>query len=126
MNASAFAAASRGTDVSNIAGARRLNRSAVAAALRLWTSSPMLSACAISGISSMPPVRASVARKRRREVARDPAQAIDHLGSVGAEAQHLAEPFVEVAVRAVAVRLFSTTQSGIDGLMMPAIGPTAP
>jgi hypothetical protein len=62
MNDSALAAVSRGTAVSSSAGARRLNSSAVAAALRLWTSSPMFSACAISGISSMPPACARTAR----------------------------------------------------------------
>ena len=62
MKASVAAAASRVTSASNSAGARRLKSSAVAAALRLCTSSPMLSACAISGFSSIGPVRASAAR----------------------------------------------------------------
>ena len=126
MNASARAAASRGTGDSNIAGARRLNRSAVAAALRLWTSSPMLSACAINGINSMPPVCSSVARntgarspaiQRRRSITSGP---------LAPKRSTLPSPSLQLLYARLPCVRFSTTQSGIDGLMIPAIGPTAP
>ena len=63
MNWIVAVASARATSASISAGAMRLMNSAVAAALRLWTSSPMLSACAISGFSSIAPVRASTAAR---------------------------------------------------------------
>ena len=88
--------------VRSSAGARRLSSSDEAATLRLCTSSPMCSACAISGFSSTPP-KFSSGGERRRQHRRHPAQPLDHLRAVGAEAQHLAQAFVEVAVRPLAV-----------------------
>ena len=62
MKPMAAATSSRLALERSIAGARRLSSSEVAAALRLWTSSPICSACAISGFTSIGPVSMSVVR----------------------------------------------------------------
>ena len=126
MKSSAAAAASRGTSHAISAGASRLNRSEVAAALRLCSSSPMLSACAINGLSSIGPVRASAARnvgarasamKRRRPITSRPC---------APNRSTLPSPSFMLQNARLPAALFSTTKTGIDGLMIPAIGPTAP
>ena len=61
MNSVTAATSPGAVSVRSSAGARRLSSSDDAATLRLCTSSPMCSACAISGFSSMPPRLSSAA-----------------------------------------------------------------
>ena len=85
-----------------------------AAALRLCTSSPMCSACAISGFSSIPPDLRAAQPEGPRSTLAIHFRRVDHLGAVGPEAQHLAEPFVEVAEATIAcspIRARSTPAS---------------
>ena len=56
----------------------------------------------------------------------EPAQPLQDGGVVGAEAEDLAEALVQGRVGARPRAAFSTTTTGIDGLITPAIGPTAP
>ena len=55
MNARLSRSLSGGTSACSAAGAKRLKNSDDAAALRLWHSSPMCSACAMSGFISTGP-----------------------------------------------------------------------
>ena len=64
--------------------------------------------------------------ERLAQDARHPLQPIDDLGVVGAKPQHLAEPFVEIAEGQRPLAASRTIHTGIEGLMTPAIGPTAP
>jgi hypothetical protein len=55
-----------------------------------------------------------------------PSQPLGDRLAIGAVAQHLAQPLVHRAVGEVAVRLVHcSTNTGIEGETMPAIGPTA-
>ena len=75
------------------------------ARLRLWPSSPIWSIWAMIALMSIGPCRADRLLQDRAEHAVHPAQPVDHLGAVGAVAQHLAEALVERAPRRVAVHL---------------------
>lgn len=63
--------------------------------------------------------------QHRAEHVAHPAQTAQHFVVVGPETQYLAQPLVEIAVGAVAAVGVFTTHTGMDGLMTPAIGPTA-
>ena len=84
------------------ASVSRLNSRPEAAALRLCSSSPMCSACAISGLRSGVRQTAHRDLHRGEEFGAEPAQPFEDVGRIGAEAQHLAEALVEIAVGAVA------------------------
>jgi hypothetical protein len=85
----------------------------------------MLSACAISGFSSIGPDFASAARsaaatsramKRSRSITSR---------SFAPKRSTLPSPSLKLLYARLPAPVFSTTQTGIDGEMMPAIGPTA-
>jgi hypothetical protein len=126
MNCSVAAASARATSASNSAGAMRLKNSAVAAALRLCTSSPMLSACAISGFSSIGPLCANTARSVGAITAAIVRRRLMTSGPLAPKRSTLPRPSLKLQYARLPAFLFSTTNTGIDGLMMPAIGPTAP
>jgi hypothetical protein len=75
--------------------------SEVPARLRLWPSSPICSAWAMTPFMSIGPCSFS-AFFMTGELRLDPAQAREHLVGEGAVTQHLAEPLVDRAVGAVA------------------------
>ena len=102
-NRSASAAAAPEGGDGGDARRQQLGNSSEPALLRLCPSSPMCSASAISARRSMPSPPAERLGEQRRHASVHPAQAIEHLGGVGAVAQHLAVPLVEVGEGAPAV-----------------------
>ena len=126
MKASVARASARVASASISAGAIRLMKSAVAATLRLWTSSPMLIACAISGFSSTGPVRASTARSVGATVAAIMRSRSITSGPLAPKRSTLPSPSLKLQYARLPAVSFSTTKTGIDGLMIPAIGATAP
>ncbi len=76
----------------------------MAATLRLWHSSPIRSACAVRLRRSTGPRAARARASAGASVVRHPPQSIEHIGAVGAEAQHRPEPFVQRREGAVARR----------------------
>ena len=94
--------------------------------MRWCISSPIRSACAISGPERDAAARPEGGAEERAGLGGQPRQPLDHALVVGAEAQHAAEPLVDGGEGAVAVRRLTTTNTGIDGVTMPVIGPAAP
>ena len=72
--------------------------------MRLWHSSPICSAWAMRLRTSTGPRAAQHPGQQRAEHLLQPAQPGDHLRRVRAVAEHLAEPLIQRAVRAAAVR----------------------
>jgi len=60
------------------------------------------------------------------ELGRHPSEARQHLGPVGAETERFAEPSFRFEKVLWPCSPSRTIHTGIDGLIMPAIGPTAP
>ena len=100
---SAWAARSAGA-VRTIAEARRRASSEVAAAFRLWHSSPIWSAWAIMVRRSSGPCSLSARVQGRAERRGQPAQPSQHLLVVRPEAEHLAQPLVHGGEGAGAAR----------------------
>ena len=73
------------------------------ARLRLCPSSPICSIWAMIALMSIRPAGADRLLQQRAEHRRHPAQPLDHLGAVGAVAQHLAEALVQRAPGRAAV-----------------------
>ena len=81
-----------------MAGSRSRSSMRVPARLRLWPSSPICTIWATIALTSTGPVAARPpACQQRPEHGGHPAQPVDHLGRVGAVAQHLAQALVERA-----------------------------
>ena len=126
MNSSTSRAPARSTPLPASATAdRHVKERRRGGIARLCTSSPISSACDwIAFRSTAAGLRAPVLIAGASTFC-EPFQPLDHVGAVRAEAQHAADAFVEVGVGGVAVGGFFTTNTGIDGEIIPDIGPTA-
>ena len=82
-----------------IEGPRSRSSISVPARLRLWASSPIWSIWVRIPVTSTGPAVAARPPEQRPQHVGHPAQPLEHLGSVGAVPQHLAEPLVERAER---------------------------
>ena len=117
---------SPGRPDSTSAGSSFLMSSPLAAALRLWTSSPMCSACAMSGLSSTGPAAFRAAANAGPSTSAIQRNRSITSGLLAPKRSTLPSPSFMFEKLRRPLAAFSTIHTGIDGLMMPAIGPTAP
>ena len=123
--ARALRTASAATPESSSANVSRLNNSAEAAALRLCNSSPMCRAWAISGLrsgSASPRTATCMVSKNSPPSQRSRSSTS---GELAPNRSTLPKPSLRLQYARFPAAVFSTTHTGMDGLMMPAIGPTA-
>ena len=105
-------------------GANSLNNKPVAAVLRLWTSSPMWRACAIIAlISIFSPTASPVDRTSARFSCIHLRRSITSL-LLAPNLSTLPSPSFRFANALLVLFLSATIQTGIEGLVIPAIGPT--
>ena len=108
------------------ASVSRLKMRPDAAALRLCSSSPMCRACAIKGFRSrsfIAPTAALIAVKNSPPSQRSRSTTS---GEFAPKRRTLPRPSLRLLKARLPAVAFSTTQTGMEGLMTPAIGPTAP
>jgi hypothetical protein len=86
----------------------------------------MLSAWAISGLSSMAPLHARAARSAGATTPAIMRSRAITSGPLAPKRSTLPSPSLKLQTARLPPAWFSTTKTGIDGLMIPAIGPTAP
>ena len=126
MNVTASAIAPASNPECNAAGTIFFRNSEDAAALRLWTSSPICSACAISGLSSSGPSFASAAASAGASTSAIHRRRLITSGELAPKRSTLPRPSFMLEYARLLPAAFSITHTGIDGLITPAIGPTAP
>ena len=114
-----------GAPEASSAGTSFFSKRPEAAALRLCTSSPMCSACAISGFNSTGPSTFNPAWSTGAITVPIHLSRSITSGPLAPKRSTLPSPSFMLENEVLAPLALRTIHTGIDGLMMPDIGPTA-